>query len=62
MWVHTKNRIVHYLSRTQTARFGAPKLQEAVNVAAAVRKISFSADSIITAFIQKGDVHGLLQI
>ena len=29
---------------------------------AAVRKISFSGDYIITAVIQEGDVHGLLQI
>ena len=45
-----------------SSKEGTPDLPETVKVAAAVRKISFPADSIINAVIQDGDVHELLQI
>ena len=49
-------------SRDPDSKEGTPSLQETAKVPAAVRKISFPADSIINAVIQDGDVHELLQI
>lgn len=49
-------------STDKGSREGSPNLPETTKVPAAVRKISFPADSIINAVIQDGDVHELLRI